>query len=454
MAIDFPDSPSLNEIYSSGGKSWVWNGSVWKQGLGSYSQVGHTHSTEDVTSGIFSIDRIPTITGSVSSNYVVRSDDARLTDSRTPLSHTHSAADITTGTFNIARLPVASSGSSSSSEIVRADDSRLSNSRTPTSHTHSISEVTNLQTSLDAKGTVSSVAVSGGTTGLTTSGGPITGSGTITIAGTLAIASGGTGQTTAQAAINALAGATTSAQFLRGNGTNVVMSAIQSSDVPTLNQNTTGTASNVTGTVAVANGGTGATSLTANNIVMGNGTSTVQLIAPGSTGNLITSNGTTWTSAAPAITLAGNNTWTGLQTFAGSATNLDIKLSSALEAISVIASSASSTINFDVISQSVLYYTGNSSANWTLNIRGNSSTSLTSLMSAGESLTIVFLATNSGTAYRQTSLTIDGNSITPKWLGGSAPSTGNANSIDIYTVTIIKTGVSSFTVLESQSKFA
>lgn len=108
-------------------------------------------------------------------------------------------------------------------------------------------------------GTVTSVDVSGGTTGLTTSGGPVTGSGTITLAGTLAITNGGTGATSQQTAINALAGAVTAGQFLRGNGTNVLMSAIQVSDVPTLNQNTTGTASNVTGTVAVANGGTGAT---------------------------------------------------------------------------------------------------------------------------------------------------------------------------------------------------
>lgn len=79
------------------------------------------------------------------------------------------------------------------------------------------------------------------------------------VTGTVAIANGGTGQTTAQAAINALAGATTSGQFLRGNGTNVVMASIQAGDVPTLNQNTTGTAANVTGTVAIANGGTGAT---------------------------------------------------------------------------------------------------------------------------------------------------------------------------------------------------
>ncbi len=118
------------------------------------------------------------------------------------------------------------------------------------------------------------------------------------VTGTLPIANGGTGETSRQAAIDALAGAVTSGQYLRGNGTDVVMSAIQAADVPTLNQNTTGTAGNVTGTVAVANGGTGATSLTANNVLLGNGTSAVQVVAPGTNGNVLTSNGTTWTSAA------------------------------------------------------------------------------------------------------------------------------------------------------------
>jgi len=83
------------------------------------------------------------------------------------------------------------------------------------------------------------------------------------VTGTVAIANGGTGQTTRQAAIDALAGSVTSGQYLRGDGTDVVMSAIQAADVPTLNQNTTGTAANVTGTVAIANGGTGATTDTA-----------------------------------------------------------------------------------------------------------------------------------------------------------------------------------------------
>jgi hypothetical protein len=77
------------------------------------------------------------------------------------------------------------------------------------------------------------------------------------LSGTLPIGSGGTGETTAATAITALAGTQVSGRYLRSDGTNTVLAAIVAADVPTLNQNTTGTAANVTGTVAVANGGTG-----------------------------------------------------------------------------------------------------------------------------------------------------------------------------------------------------
>lgn len=70
--------------------------------------------------------------------------------------HTHDAAAIISGTFGIARLPVAASGASSATELVRADDTRLSNARTPLAHNHPISDVTNLQTALDAKANVNS----------------------------------------------------------------------------------------------------------------------------------------------------------------------------------------------------------------------------------------------------------------------------------------------------------
>jgi hypothetical protein len=103
------------------------------------------------------------------------------------------------------------------------------------------------------------------------------------VTGTLPIANGGTGETTRQAAIDALAGAVTSGQYLRGNGTDVVMSAIQAADVPTLNQNTTGTAANVSGTVAVSNGGTGQTTLTGLPLPQPVITQNMQVIGSGTT---------------------------------------------------------------------------------------------------------------------------------------------------------------------------
>lgn len=130
------------------------------------------------------------------------------------------------------------------------------------------------------------------------------------VTGTVAIANGGTGQTTAQSAMNTFAGAVTSGSYLRGNGTNVVMSTIQAADVPTLNQNTTGTASNVTGTVAIANGGTGQTTASAafnalspvtttGDLIIGNGTNSATRLPIGANTYVLTSDGTTASWAAP-----------------------------------------------------------------------------------------------------------------------------------------------------------
>lgn len=109
------------------------------------------------------------------------------------------------------------------------------------------------------------------------------------VTGTVAIANGGTGQTTAAAAITALTGTQVSGQYLRSNGTNAVLSAIQAADVPTLNQNTTGTAANVTGTVAVANGGTGLTTTPANGALdIGNGAGFTRTTLTAGTGISVT----------------------------------------------------------------------------------------------------------------------------------------------------------------------
>jgi len=120
----------------------------------------------------------------------------------------------------------------------------------------------------------------------------------------------------------------------------------------------------------------------------------------------------------------------------------------------VSATAATGTVNLDVVTSSVLIYTTNASANWTLNVRGNSTTTLDSLMSTGEQITVVFESPNGGTAYYPTAFNIDSVAVTPKWLGGTAPASGNINSTDVYVYTIRKTGAATFTVLASQSKFA
>ena len=208
--------------------------------------------------------------------------------------------------------------------------------------------------------------------------------------------------------------------------------------------------------VGVANGGTGATTLTANNVLLGNGTSAPLFVAPGTNGNVLTSNGTTWTSTTPAsgFSAAADNTFTGIQTFTGSTSKIAVIPTNIVEPATVSATAATGTIAYDVTTQSVLYYTSNASANWTVNFRGSSGTSLNTLMTTGQMITVAFLVTQGATAYYNSAVQVDGSSVTPKWQGGTAPAAGNASSIDVYTYTIVKTGSAAFTVFASQTKFA
>jgi hypothetical protein len=123
------------------------------------------------------------------------------------------------------------------------------------------------------------------------------------------------------------------------------------------------------------------------------------------------------------------------------------------ETTTVSATAATGTINYDVITQGVLYYTTSASANWTVNFRGSSGTSLNTLMAVGETRTVTFMVTQGGTAYYNNAVTVDGASVTPKWQNGSAPTSGNTSSIDVYTYSIIKTASATFTILASQSQF-
>ena len=124
------------------------------------------------------------------------------------------------------------------------------------------------------------------------------------------------------------------------------------------------------------------------------------------------------------------------------------------ERINIVASAATGTVALDALTAGTMLYTSNATGNWTLNVRGSSSTSLNSILTTGDSITVVFLNTNGSTAYYSTAFQIDGSSVTPKWQGGTAPSAGNASSIDSYVYNIIKTASATFTVLASQTKFA
>ena len=129
-------------------------------------------------------------------------------------------------------------------------------------------------------------------------------------------------------------------------------------------------------------------------------------------------------------------------------------LTSPKETIEIVGAGSTGTINVDTLTASVEYYTGAATANWTLNVRGSGAATLNSTMSVGEQISVVYLNTNTATAYIPSGFTIDGSAVTPKWLGGSAPATGTVNGIDAYVYTIIKTAASTYTVLASQNKFA
>ena len=152
--------------------------------------------------------------------------------------------------------------------------------------------------------------------------------------------------------------------------------------------------------------------------------------------------------------LSTAQTFTSTKTFSGSSSVLAMILNDTAEVATVSATAATGTINYDVTTQSVLYYTTSASANWTVNFRASSGTSLNTAMTTGQSVTAAFLVTQGATAYYNNVVQVDGSTVTPKYQGGTAYAAGNASSVDVYMYTIIKTGNAAFTVFTSQTKFA
>jgi hypothetical protein len=152
--------------------------------------------------------------------------------------------------------------------------------------------------------------------------------------------------------------------------------------------------------------------------------------------------------SAIAIDSSGNVTASAKLSITGTTS-----IAEAIEKVT-IDNSTTGTINFDALTQAVMFFDTNQTANRTINFRGDSSTTLDSIMSIGESMTFAVLMTEGATAYYLNTYQVDGSAVTPEWSGGTAPSGGNASSIDVYSFTIIKTASATFTVLASQTQYA
>ena len=343
---------------------------------------------------------------------------------------------------------------------------------------------------------------------------------------TLAIAKGGTGQTTANAAFNALApaqsAATTTNRYLKSDGTDTAWDLVNLGSTSTvtagsfvvgtsytiLSVGTTdftliGAASNAVGVVFTATGvGTGTgTAFTADYAgllpVIAGGTGPTTSTG---TGSVVLS--TSPTLNTPTLTTATLNYPTLNYFTLGTYGNIK----TLFETATITASAPSATTNFDVTTQAVQFYTSNASANFTLNFRGSATSTVTagsfvvntiytiatigttdftligaasntvgviftatgagagsgtattgtlnSILAVGQSVTCSLLVTNGATAYYPSTIQVDGSTVTPKWQTGTAPTAGNANSVDVYTFAIVKTANLTYTVLASQVKFA
>jgi hypothetical protein len=124
-----------------------------------------------------------------------------------------------------------------------------------------------------------------------------------------------------------------------------------------------------------------------------------------------------------------------------------------IENSQLIASAPTSTQIVDIESSSIFYHTVANTANWTFNFRWNSTVSLNTQLTIGQTVTPTIITSNGATPFRPTAFQIDGMSVTPRWADALAPSTGNANNIDIYSFSIIKTAASTFLVLASLARF-
>lgn len=147
--------------------------------------------------------------------------------------------------------------------------------------------------------------------------------------------------------------------------------------------------------------------------------------------------------------------YNSLATLTGTQTIVNKTFKTAKENVTIAATAPPTIVNFDVATQPIMWYNSNTTANFTVNIRGEGTTptTLNSLLSVGESITANLFVQNGATPYYPTAYQIDGVAITPKYQGSIPYVTGNQFATDLYVMFIIKTANNAWTLFVSQTKF-
>ena len=191
-------------------------------------------------------------------------------------------------------------------------------------------------------------------------------------------------------------------------------------------------------------------------IGLGNTTTTVGNLSLGNV--LITSVATTFPNSFLANSTAtlGNATLTlGSSTTAvGNLALNNATIENIQEPANITATAANATLNIDILSNVVVYCTANATGNFTVNFRGNAGTTFNNAVPANVSVSASLVTAQGATAYYNSLVQVDGATVTPKWQGGTAPTTGNANSTDTYVYVVMKSAANTYTILASQTKFA
>ena len=416
---------TAGRVYTTNGLFWAGNGVAFSSGTG----ITVTVDSIPPTTGNIKGDRWYDITNDTLFEYIDDGTSSYWVDVQSPITYSSLPTTLPSN-LTVAGNLSTSGNMSVTSNIISANiqTGNITSTGTITTtgnvlsaniQTGNISATGNITTTRDIASTTISTANLSVTSNVTS--GNIT-TGNLTVTGTIIGNIGGTGNVTSA---NVSTGNITITGNIIGNVSttgNVITSAnVTSANVITGNLTVTG---NITGNVYASGNISGANVITSGNVT---------------SANLVTGN----------ITATGNITTANL-TFTGTITGGQI--SYMFERANVIAAAPPANADFDLLSTTIQYWTSNATTNFTANIRGNATTPLSSLLAIGQSSTVAMMVPQA-TAYYVSGVKVDNASITPIWQGASALSTGNANSIDVYTFTIIRTGTSTYKVFSSRTQY-